>query len=447
MFFSGKRSGPSASGPLKPFVLRTQEGFLVGLAMDPKEGSPCVRCVQGWLEKRGLGSQPGKIEELQIRRGVLAELLAANNAHTLYEIHHDGTVNKLKSTVFPLPGCDCAKKNFTAPIENDPASNYTFSPISQIKCVRYVTPSGHLWLTSALGVTPLNKERLSVFGVGTNKADSRRNAIDAWMKQAAISDLRVRMSEKEPIAVEVLQTGNADLLPCVAQNAWQATGAGANYEEATLQALYALTRQKTLKGYAQSAKTPMLIVGANNWIRQRVPYFLLQEFDMHLLFYPNSSPCWVVGLAAFSRVKSDAKPFFAFASDADMSTALEASLAKLLEWARPEAAEEVESRPVESGFSDKGFKLNMWWTHWIYRCSKIALKDVLHLEAYPRSVEFWRDYVRDGQTPISVVPLNHSDLPMELRCLVQITQPKQESAEPRKVVGIGTLSAFDDLAY
>ncbi len=450
MFFSGKRSA-HASSPLKPFVLRTSEGFLVGLAMDPKEGSPCVKCVQGWLQKRGLGSQPGKIEELNIRRDVLAELLTQNSAHVLYEVHHDGTVNKLKSTVFPMPGCDCAKGNFLAPSELDPVSNYSFSPITSLKCVRYVTPNGHLWLTSALGQTSKAEERLSVYGTGTSKAESRRNAIDNWLKQAAVADLKARVQSNEPIAVEMLQTGNGDFLSAQrSSNRWEATGAGKDYEEATLEALFNMTRQKTLQGYANTMKNPMLIVGANNWIRQRVPYFLLQEYDMHLLFYPNSSPCWVVGLAAFSRIKSDARPLFAFCSDADMTQALEGALARLLEWARPEVGENPEARQQEEtpvGFSEKGFRLNMWWTHWIYRCSKITLKDVLHLEAYPRSVEYWRDYVRDGQALISVVPLNHPDLPMELRCLVKLTQPKEVEQGARKVVGIGTLSQFQDSVY
>lgn len=445
MFFSGTRSAPAVT-PLKPFLLRTREGFLVGLAMDPENGSPCVKCVQGWLEKRGLGSQVGKLDELNIRRDVLAELLAENSAHVLYEIDHDGTVTRLKSPVFPLPGCGCSKSNYSAPAQLDPAGNYSFSPLSQIKCVRYVTPDGHLWLTSALGNTPLEKERLSVFGGGTSKANSRRNAIDNWLKQAAISDLRVRVASKEAIAVENLQTSNGDFLSLQKkQPVWESVGAGNSYEEATLEALYSLTRQKTLQGYAASAKNPMLVVGANNWIRQRVPYFLLQEYDLHLLFYPNASPCWVTGVAAFSRIKSDARPIFVFSSDADLTVSLETCLAKLLEWARPEGGEAApELRPVEAGFSDKGFRLNLWWTHWIYRSSKIALKDVLNLETYPRSVEHWRDYLRDGQAPVSVIPLNHPDLPMELRALVKLSQPKDPVVGVRKVIGIGTLSPFND---
>ncbi len=445
MFLSGSRLPLRSVSPLKPFVLRTKDGFLVGLAMDPKQGAPCVRCVQGWLEKRGLGSQQGKVEELTVRRDLIAELVAANDAHTYYEVHHDGTVNKLKSTVFPLPGCECAKSAFVAPREMDPNSNFTFSPLTHIKCVRYVTPNGHLWLTNAVGVSSLSGETLSVYGAGTDKAQSRQNAIDTWLKQSASADLKLR-EHNEAIAVEVLQTGNGDLLSSLKKTGnWEVTGAGKDYHDATLDALYALTRQKTLQGYASTNKSPMLIVGANNWIRQRVPYFLLQEYDIHLLFYPNSSPCWVVGLAAFSRIKSDARPLFAFSSGADMAQALEGTLAKMLEWARPEAGEHGEPRlREEGGFSDKNFKLNMWWTHWIYRCSKITLKDILHLEAYPKSVEYWRDYLRDGQPSLAVVPINHLDLPAGVRCLVKLVQSKEESQAPRKVIGIGTLSPFQD---
>ncbi|MBY0372326.1 hypothetical protein K2X33_16720 [bacterium] len=447
MLFS--KPADSAASGLKPFVLRTRDGFLVGLAMDPEKGSPCVRCVQGWLEKRGMGSQPGKIEELNIRRDVLAELLASNSAHVIYEVHHDGTVNRLKSTVFPLPGCPCSKGKFAPPQDSDPTNNLTFSPITSIKCVRYVTPQGHLWLTSASGQHALGKERISVYGAGSSKAASRRAAIDNWLKQAAVADLRERQNN-EAIAVEVLQTGNGDFLSLQSKKeAWTALGAGSNYEEATLEALYTLTRQKTLQGYANTAKNPMLVVGANNWIRQRVPFFLLQEYDLHLLFYPNASPCWVVGLAAFSRTKADAKPLFTFSSDADINVALEGLIAKLLEWARPEGADGMEEAQgskasPDSAYSEKGFKLNLWWTHWIYRCAKITLKDILHLESYPRSVDYWRDYLRDGQANVTLVPLNHADLPTDLRVVVRLVQLKELAAVERKVVGIGTLSPFQD---
>lgn len=448
MFFGGKRA-VEPNGPLKPFLLRTRDGFLLGLAMDPAQGSPCVGCVQGWLEQRGLGSQIGKLDELQLRRDVVSELIAANSAHVLYEVHHDGTVNRLKSTVFPFPGCSCSKGFFSAPAETDPASNFTFSPLTQIKCVRYVTPNGHLWLTSALGNTALEKDRLLVYGAGTTKAESRRQAIDNWLKRAATSDLKSRNIKGEPIPVEVLQSGNSDLLSArQTKHGWESIGAGDTYEEATLEALYGLTLQKTLNSYSTSAKNPMLVVGANNWIRQRVPYFLLQEYDLHLLFYPNSSPCWVVGLAAQSRIKSDARPLFTFNADADITKALEGALTKLLEWARPEVGDARDARAAsETGFSDKGFRLNLWWTHWIYRCSKISLKDILHLEPYPRSVDYWRDYVRDGQPPVSVIPLNHPDLPVQLRTLVQLSQPKEEAQIARKVVGIGTLSPFQDAVF
>jgi hypothetical protein len=444
MFFIPKRVATPDS-PLRPFLLRTGEGFLTGLAMDPAQGSPCVRCIQGWLERRGLGSQIGKLDELTVRRDVLDELRAENSPHVLYEIHHDGTVNRLKSPVFPFPGCACSKSNYQGPALFDPSGNYSFSPLAQLKCSRYVTPEGHLWLTSALGNASKGGESIQVFGSGRSKDASRKSAIDQWLKRAAIADLKARVSSGETIATEILQTGNGDFLSSVRGEKWESVGAGKDYEEATLDALYALTRERTLRGYANSVKNPMLMVGTNNWIRARIPYFLLQEYDIHLLFYPNASPCWVVGLAAFSRIKSDARPVFTFNAGSDMTEVLEGCLAKLLEWARPEAAESVLSEsPMDTAFNDKAFKLNLWWTHWIYRCSKIAMKDVLHLEAYPKSVDFWRDYMRDGQAPVSIVPLNHPDLPVSLRTLVQLVQKKEENPGAQRVIGIGTLSRFQE---
>ena len=80
----------------------------------------------------------------------------------------------------------------------------------------------------------------------------------------------------------------------------------------------------------------MLIVGANNWLRTRVPFFLLQQYDLHLLFYPNSMPSWVVGIAAFSRVKVDEKPIFAFGSASQIGNAMDLAVFKILELCRPD---------------------------------------------------------------------------------------------------------------
>jgi hypothetical protein len=66
------------------------------------------------------------------------------------------------------------------------------------------------------------------------------------------------------------------------------------------------------------------------------------------------------------------------------------------------------------------------------------------LEAYPKSVDFWRDYMRDGQAPVSIVPLNHPDLPVSLRTLVQLVQKKEENPGAQRVIGIGTLSRFQE---
>lgn len=443
MFFSPKRT-IAPKGPLRPFLLRTREGFLTGLALDPAVGSPCVRCIQGWLEKRGLGSQIGKLEELSVRPDILEEARVAQDPHLLYEVHHDGTVNRLKAPVFPFPGCTCSKANYQGPSQFDPTGNYSFSPLAQLKCTRYVTPDGHIWLTSATGATSGGAESVAVLGAGYSKQASRRSAIDQWLKKAGASDLKSKVLNQEPVPVEILQTGNGDFLSSVRGEKWESLGAGESFEEATLDALYSLTLQKTLQGYSASSKNPMLIVGSNSWVRSRLPFFVLQEYDIHLLFYPNSSPCWVVGLAAFSRTQSDAPPVFMFESGSDLSMALEACLTKLLEWARPPEEPVGLGSEEKPAFSEKNFKLNLWWTHWIYRCSKIAIKDVLHLEPYPRSVDFWRDYVRDGQAPVSIVPLNHSDLPLSLRTLVKLVQPKEEklSSGGAKVIGIGTLSRF-----
>ena len=226
-------------------------------------------------------------------------------------------------------------------------------------------------------------------------------------------------------------------------------GAGATHEDAVMNGLTGLAQARTLRKYVNTMKSPMLVVGSNNWVRGRVPFFLLQQYDLHLLFYPNSTPSWVVGVCALSRIKTDEPPIFVFGCDANVLGALDSALGKVLERCRPsdwKAAEDGEvasvgDEEISKKESLKNTRLGMWWTHWIYRCPKISLKDVLHLEAYPKGIEHWRNYFTDGQEKLSVVSLNNELLPERLRFLVKVSSPVV-STSTRNVNGIGTWKTF-----
>jgi len=426
--------------PLKPFLYRIREGFLVGLAMDPQAGAPCSACVGKWLESRGVWIEPADLSDLKLRRDLLGDLLAENSGHVFYEISHDGLVTRLDCMVFPHPECVCHKSAFIPPREITKKTNFAFSPITHIQCARFGTPEGNLWLTSASGDMPGTERKETAYAVHADKEVSRLRAVENWMKKAALT-----ATQSEPLKSETLQTGALSILPPqLLASSGEVVGAGETREEATLDALFQLARTRTLRRYAGAMKSPMLVVGANNWIRTRVPFFLLQQYDFHVLFYPNSMPAWVVGVAAFSRQNTDEKPIFVFGSDAEIGKAFDMAFGKILEVCQPGEEGEIKQTWREEKKSPGAKKLNSWWTNWIYRCPKIALKDVLHLENYPRTIEHWREFLRDGEDPIGVVCINTPAYPQKIRYLVRLYLPGEPIKVSRNVNGIGTWSTFQE---
>lgn len=133
-----------------------------------------------------------------------------------------------------------------------------------------------------------------------------------------------------------------------------------------------------LAKYKTKHKNPMLVVGANNWIRQNVPFFVLQKFDLFPLFYPNAAGAWVCGVVAFSRVQSDAAPIWSYAANLNSETAVRDALWGLL----PKLGHTADEN---GGALDRvsNPKILAWWQNWIYRSPKITLRDVLHLAPYP----------------------------------------------------------------
>lgn len=432
---------------LKPYLLKVKEGFLLGLAVDPEKGAPCSNCVLLWLKQRNIWAEHAALSDLTIRRDLIADLLAENSAHVIYEISRDGTAIRMEALVFPHPSCSCDKVNYLAPTSISKNTNYAFSPLYQIFCTRFGTPDGNLWLTRVTGDCPLSQQTLTVFAVERDKEISRKKAVEEWMKKAIQSDLPLRLRRGELIASESLQTGDFSLMrrDQNQEGVLSALGAGEDREEATLNALVDLAKTMTLRRYSQSMKNPMLIVGANQYIRSKAPFFLLQQYDLHLLFYPNSTQAWVVGLVAVSRQRTDEKPVFVFSAHTDIREALDRLFLKLLEALKPE--EQMSGSPILKRDNQESIssQLNMWWIHWIYRCPKIAIKDILSLEPYSRKLSQWRDYYRDGQEEVSIQSVNNPCLPSQIRTVVKVEIPLRDRiSNVRNINGIGTWSDFRD---
>ena len=427
--------------PLKPFLFRTRDGFLLGASPDPSIASPCSGCIEKWLRSRNVWLERAELSELTLRRDLIAELLLENTPHTLFEIHREGEVTRLDSLVFPHKDCSCNRKTYIAQTKTSQKTNFAFSPIHQIKCVRYGSTQGNLWWTQATGESPLTGSLITTQAVERDREDSRSVAIDKWLRKAAEGDLLARQFSGEKLKSESLQSGLTEPAFLKMGEASFVTGAGSNENEARLDAFQTMAKLRTIKNYASSGKNPMLIVGTNNWVRGRVPFFLLQQYDLHFFFYPNAMPVWIVGLALLSRVSTDEKPLFFFGASSNSLDALDRAIFQCLETVKPPSVDELPTLNSPS-FGGGSAKLQMWWINWVYRCPKIPSKDVLHLEPYPKTAEVWYDFFKDGEPKVSLHKLNHSLLPTEIRTLSAIESPILERLQRRNVRGIGSLSAY-----
>lgn len=427
---------------LRPFALKLRDSFLIGMTPEPEHGSPCVHCVELWLAARRVWSERLTASELPIRRDLLLKVQDEKNPHLFYEIANDGTETRMECFVYPHPACGCERSQFVSPPKMPARINFAFSPVNQIKCARYGVPNGNLWLTSATG--SMDHEVIRVFSTAGDREVSRLRAVEQWMKRATIESMKKSSPVLMRDSSDFITGGNAPISYAEILRSEQCIGAGKNYEEAVASALQEFAKLRTLNKYTTQMKKPMLIVGANNWVRTQVPFFLLQQYDLHLMFYPTSTPTWVVGLAALSRVKTTEPPVFFFESHHKISEALTTVLSRMLEHCRPvdwmsETEEVVE---MEESEQNRNRRMGAWWNNWIYRCPKISLKDVLHLEDYPNDLGSWREYLADGQERLKLVEMNSPVLPRELRTLVKIIHPSLEVRPSTNAIGIGTLSSF-----
>lgn len=447
VLFDKKRQVPAPN--LRPFAFKTQDGFLVGLAMDPEEGAPCVNCVKRWLTERNVWLEESLVADLPPRaREILSGLVGENTAHTFYEVLTDGSKVRLDSVVFPHPKCDCNKKMYCGPEDIKKNSNFAFSPIYRLRCVRYGTPSGNLWFFTATGKAPATGRVVTAFGIHPNKQQAKIKAVEQWMKKVAPLDLASRMNDGISASREDIVTGNSKI---VSQNDTEPSsigmGAGDSKEMAVIEALTSLARYQTLKTFTTSGKKPMMVVGAHSWLRARVPFFLLQQYDLHLMFYPTSSPVWVAGLIALSRTDTTEAPVCVFSSEAHPMKVLESVIYKVLERCYPADAKDLGKPKKEEKKKSFASQMHLWWTNWIYRCPKITLKDVLMLEPYSNTLDQWQTHLKENKKSLSFLHMNHPTLPSKIKYLVKILLPETERydglSNSHNVTGIHTWSSIE----
>ncbi|MEZ4751683.1 MAG: hypothetical protein R3B54_13975 [Bdellovibrionota bacterium] len=435
---------------LKPFALRIRDGYLIGLALEPDAGAPCANCVESWLHDRNIRCKPADLESLKGEaKAALNKAVHLNSAHTFFEIMDNGQKNKLECIVFPHPRCLCRKEKYCPPVvpKKGAPNNLAFSPIFQLKSVRYGTPNGNLWFFTAMGQAPLTMKIVAAHAAASDKDQARRAVIDLWLKKSALLELDLRLRSGETFRAWNLKTQDEELVASEEEldtsSRW--IGAGASEEEATVEALCQWAKQQTLEEYSNLGKSPMLVVGANNWLRGKVPFFLIQQYDLYPLFYPNKSAAWVVGLAAFSRLSSEEKPVFAFGADGNIGNALDKAIFQILEHCRPVDWRKRSAIVDDKKKKEKAAKLNLWWTNWIYRCPKISLKDVLQLEPTKATPGAWQSCLREYGVSMSAVNINSLLLPASLRSLVKLnirTEGDKSYTRAANVRGIGTWSTL-----
>lgn len=142
--------------------------------------------------------------------------------------------------------------------------------------------------------------------------------------------------------------------------------------------------------YRNCVKSPMLVVGSNHFIRENMPFFVVQDYDIHVFFYPNGGAAWVVECVAISKKCKNMKPVWSRYS----GKAIENTVKRALWGIIPKLAKPEETQtPIE-------FLTQRWLLHWIYRCSKISFKDILSVEQYKE--EFPKERAEEPKPPIQV---------------------------------------------
>jgi hypothetical protein len=470
LFLRGKGNLVSLEGEnqLVPFVFQWSGGYLVGKAALPSEGSPCSSCFELWLVARKIAVTRLNLGQFRFSKEVLPLLELEKTPHVIFEVTFEGQVQRLDCVVFPHPQCSCSKDKFKVPASLPKKANFSFSPLFQIKCARYSLPKDNMWLACTSGNSPLTNHRIQVLSAASDREIARWGAYDVWLKKVILdaeNSGHLKLSEMEATDFRTSQTSQlADLVGSSVMNpkldvGQKAIGTGKTYEEAVINGLCHFAKKRTIEKYIAVGRSPLLIVGSNNWIHQKLPFFVLQQYDVHLFFYPNSTPSWTVGVAAVSRTNTTEAPFFAFGCSPSIQSALDEVLGKVLEHCRPadwESGQDWQEEKPELAKDERNkkfqAKLGQWWTHWIYRCAKISLKEILHLEDYPKSISLWKDYFNDGQESLTVVKIQHPLLPESIRHVVKIISPTKavqaQSSNVRMLGGVGTMSSFrDGLTY
>ena len=126
-------------------------------------------------------------------------------------------------------------------------------------------------------------------------------------------------------------------------------------------------REEVVGKYTSEFRMPMLIIGANSWLKNNLPEFSIVHYNTFLFFYPNHFDAWVVGSLTMSRELLSATPHWRYAAALDVKTALR---------------DVVFGVPFKEETPEK---MNEWLRQWIARCPRISFRDVANLPPYEKA--------------------------------------------------------------
>jgi GGDEF domain-containing protein len=323
----------------KAFAFKMRDGYLL---MPVGKDVIHPESVYLWLRDRGVGGvKPIALSEVEHHRELIDAVSAkGRNPHLFYEITEFGAT-PLNVAMEPHP--DAKQETFKAGITKPTTgrgANYAFTSFLQIKSSRFGTPEGNLWLSSAS-----NKSGKTTYGVGASKEEANNVAVDGGLK----------------------------------------------FEEPTPRSLMDLE------------KPPKLVVGANNFLRNKVPFFLLQQYDLFLFIHPSPEGESRVGILSMPRMKyGEEKYLSVFGSD--INKAIDSAIGALLIQRAANLDEVTDPENKLPARDDKAEKRAAWLTHWIYRQEKVSLKalgdadTVLHQDPIPPDSEIERLRTRLAET-------------------------------------------------
>ena len=98
--------------------------------------------------------------------------------------------------------------------------------------------------------------------------------------------------------------------------------------------------------------------------------------------------------------------YFFHAIDANINNALKKALYESVKYANPSKDKKKNDKFKLTENEGKLIaKKAMWVTHWIYRCPKISLKDILQLENRPDTIKYLNEYLGKNTDEI-IIPSN-----------------------------------------